>query len=77
VDSRRNDRRVSGTGKTAVCHRPQGDDEVLGTPIEDAVDDETGASEEPCFLASELPPVPDWARQPPKPKGQRGLFDDL
>ncbi len=29
---------------------------------------------EPCFLASELPPVPDWARKPPKPK-EPMLFD--
>jgi hypothetical protein len=28
----------------------------------------------PCFKADELPPVPDWARKPPKRKG--ALFDD-
>jgi hypothetical protein len=30
--------------------------------------------EEPCFLASEFPPVPAWAREPPKPR-ERRLFD--
>jgi hypothetical protein len=32
----------------------------------------------PCFLASELPPVPDHARKPPQPKAEgTGLFEDL